>query len=536
MNKKVLFGRKARKKMFSGVDKANNAVKVTLGPLGRNVLYAGSYQADYGTHSYPLEVTKDGFRVTQRFDLEDFFERAGSNFVKECAYKTVMQAGDGTTSTVVLMHHMVKMGMRAIRWGANPMKLKRDIDMAVSRVVSVLKARAVQIGEDHERIEQIANISANNDPEIGGMVASAFKKIGHEGSIDIEAGKSVVTEIKMAKGYRMESGWMLPQFVNKKERGTTEFEEPMILLYNKVITHHKQIEKMIALVLAARRPLLIVCAGAQEEGLTYLAVNNQSRLDKNGQYVEAPIKCCIVKAPPSMDAQEMEDLAVLTGATFMADNRGTDIKEIKLTDFGTARRVVVTKDECIFVEGRSKQPNLDNLLEELRIQKRDAKNEDEAAPIEKRIAKLTGGVAVIQVGAATETEMKEKMDRFDDSVRAVKSAIAEGYVAGAGTAYLRIRSGNKIVDSALAMVLKQICYNIGIPAKEWWQIWKRKGVFERVRDATGNMGYNAKTGKVEDLIEAGIIDPAKVIRCALQNAASSATMMLTTECSIVDSY
>lgn len=537
MNKKVLFGRKARKKVFCGVDKANNAVKVTLGPLGRNVLYAGSYQADYGTHSYPLEVTKDGFRVTQRFDLEDFFERAGSNFVKECAYKTVMQAGDGTTSTVVLMHHLVKKGMKAIRWGANPMKLKRDIDLAVLRVVSILKTRAIHIGEDHVRIEQIANISANNDPEIGGMVASAFKKIGHEGSVDIEAGKSVVTEIKVAKGYRMESGWLLPQFVNKAERGTTEFDDPMILLYNKVITHHKQIEKMIALVLAAKRPLVIVCAGAQEEGLTYLAVNNQARVDKKtGQYIEAPIKCCIVKAPASMDNREMEDLAILTGGTFMADNRGTDIKEINLTDFGTAKRVVITKDECIFVEGRSKQPSLDNLLEELRIQKRDAKNEDEAAPIEKRIAKLTGGVAVIQVGAATETEMKEKMDRFDDSVRAVKSAIAEGYIAGAGTAYLRIRSGNKIVDSAMEMILKQICYNAGVPPREWWQVWRKRGIFEHVRAAAGNVGYNAKTGKVEDLIEAGVIDPAKVLRCAIQNAASSATMFLTTECSIVDSY
>ncbi len=522
--------------MFAGVEKITDAVKVTLGPEGRNVLYAGSYQADYGTHSYPLEVTKDGFRVTQRFDLEDFFERAGANFVKECAYKTVMQAGDGTTSTVVLMRHMVYRGMRAIRWGANPMKLKRDIDIAVARVVSVLKTRAIQIGEDNARISQIANISANNDPEIGGKVAEAFKKIGHEGSIDIEASKSVATEIKVAKGYRMESGWLLPQFVNKKERGTTEFEDPLILLYNKVITHHKQIEQMIAVVLAARRPIVIVCAGAQEEGLAYLAVNNQPRMDKNGQYVEAPIKCCIVKAPPSMHQQEMEDLAILTGATFMADNRGTDIQEMKLSDFGTAKRVVITKDEAIFIEGRSKEPNLENLITELRIQKKEAKNEDEAAPIEKRIAKLTGGVAVIQVGAATETEMKEKMDRFDDSVRAVKSAIAEGYIAGAGTAYLRIRSGNKIVDSAMDMILKQICYNVGAPPKNWWEIWKRKGVFERVRAASGNIGYNAKTGKAEDLLEAGVIDPVKVLRCALQNAASSATMMLTTECSIVDSY
>lgn len=536
MNKKVLFGRDARKKMLSGVKKTTRAVEITLGPLGRTVLYAGSYVADYGTHSHPLFATKDGFRVTQFFDLEDFFEKAGSNYVKECAHKTVMQAGDGTTSTVVLMCHMVEKGIRAMRWGANPMQLKKDIDAAVARVVSIMKARATQIGEDNEKIAQIANIAANNDPEIGGMIASAFKKIGHEGSIDIEAGKGVTTEIKMAKGYRMESGWWHPLFINKQERQTVEFEQPLILLYNKVITHHKQIENAIKLVLGCKRPVVIVCAGAQQEGEAYLVVNNQHKVDKNGQFVEAPLKCCIVKAPPGTDNQDMEDLATLTGATFMADNRGTDIKEIKLTDFGTCRRVVISKDETIFIEGNSREPNLGNLLNELRIQKKDAKNEDEAAPIEKRIAKLTGGVAVIQVGAATETEMKEKMDRFDDSFRAVKSAIAEGYTAGAGTAFLRIRSGNKIVDSAMDMILKQICYNVGMPAKKWWEFWKRKGIFEHVRSATGNIGYNAKTGKIEDLIQAGVIDPVKVQRCALQNAASSATMFLTNECLIVDTF
>lgn len=536
MNKKVLYGWKARKKMFGGIKKHTNAVKVTLGPDGRHVLYAGSYVADYGTQSYPLEETKDGFRVTQRFDLDDFVERAGSNFVKECAHKSVVQSGDGTTSTVILMCHIAEKGIRAIRWGANPMRLKKDIDAAVARVVSVLKARAIHIGEDHARIEQIANISANNDPEIGGMVAGAFKKIGHEGSVDIEAGKGVITEIKVAKGYRMESGWLHPLFVNKKERQTVEFEEPMILLYNKIITHHKQIETAMKLVLQCKKPIVIVCAGAQEEGLAYLMLNSQPRVDKNGQYVEAPIKCCVVKVPPGTDNQDIEDLAILTGATFMADHRGMDIKEIKLTDFGSCKRVVVSKDEAIFIEGNSKEPNLTNLLTELRIQKNAAKNEDEAAPIEKRIAKLTGGVAVIQVGAATETEMREKMDRFDDSVRAVKSAIAEGYVPGAGTTFLRIRSGNKIVDSAMDMILKQICYNVGAPPREWWEFWRKKGIFERVRDASGNMGYNAKTGKIEDLIEAGVIDPVKVQRCAIQNAASSATMFLTTECLIVDTF
>lgn len=536
MNKKTLFGDEAREKLLSGINKITDAVKVTLGPDGRHVLYAGSYIADYGTHSLPLEVTKDGYRVTQRFDLEDFHEKAGMNLVKECAQKTVIQAGDGTTTTVVLMRHLVVGGLKAIEAGANPMELKKDIDRAVSRVVATLRARAVQIGNDNDKIRQIATISANNDQEIGDMIAGAFKKIGDEGSIDIEAGKSVLTEIKVAKGYRMESGWFHPAFVNKKERQTVEFEEPMILLYNKAVTHHKQIEKAIAVVLQAKRPLVIVCAGAQEEGLAYLVVNNQPRVDKNGQYIEAPIKCCIVKVPPNTQNQEMEDLAILTGATFMADNRGTDIKEIKPTDFGTVRRIVITKDECIFIEGKSREDELESLLTELRIQKAVAKNEEEAAPIEKRIAKLTGGVAVIQVGAATETEMKEKMDRFDDSVRAVKSAIAEGYTVGGGTAYLRIRSGNRIVDSAMDMILRQICNNMGLRPKGWWEFWRPADIFVQVQDARGNHGYNAKTGRVEDLIEAGVIEPVKVLRCALQNAASSATMFLTTECVIVDSF
>lgn len=536
MNRKTLYGKEAREKLLSGVNKTTDAVKVTLGPDGRHVLYAGSYVADYGTRSYPLEGTKDGYRVTQRFDLDDFYEKAGMLLVKECAQKTVTQAGDGTTTTVVLMRHMVVEGLKAIDAGANPMELKKDIDRAVSRVVSTLRARAVQIGEDNEKIRQIATISANNDQEIGDLIADAFKKIGHEGSIDIEAGKSVTTEIKVAKGYRMESGWFHPAFITKKERQTVEFDDPMILLYNKHITHHKQIKNAVAHVLQAKRPLVIVCAGAQEEGLAYLVVNNQPRVDKNGQFIEAPIKCCIVKVPPNTDNQEMEDLAILTGGTFMADNRGTDIQEIKATDFGTVKRVVITKDECIFIEGKSREDQLDNLLTDLRIQKATAKNEDEAAPIEKRIAKLTGGVAVIQVGAATETEQKEKMDRFDDSVRAVKSAIAEGYTAGGGTAYLRIRSGNKIVDSAMDMILKQICANMGLRPKLWWELWRPADVFDKVLDARGNFGYNAKTGKVEDLILAGVIEPVKVLRCALQNAASSATMLLTTECLIVDTF
>lgn len=527
MHKRALYGKEARNKLLSGINKGTNAVKVTLGPLGRNVLVARVYEANYATHSLPIEVTKDGYHVTQRFDLEDPFERAGFELLKESAQKSVDQSGDGTTSTCVLMQHIVEEGIKAIDAGANPMELKKEIDAAVARVVSVLKTRAIQVRNDNEKLFQIATISANNDADMGRMVADAFKKIGHEGVVDIEAGKSVHTEIKIAPGYRFDKSWVSPYFMTNGAKQLVEFENPLILLYNRVITHHDQI--MRAMQIAPKgRPVLIICPGAQDEGLAFFVSNV---LQKN-------FSCCVVYAPGIGDAQreEMEDLSILTGATFMADNRGTAIKNMTIDDFGTAKKVIVTREETIIIEGDTDQKELEDLINELRMNKASEKNEDDAAPIEKRIAKLTGGVAVIQVGAATETEMKEKMDRFDDAVRAVKSALTEGYTVGAGTAYLRIGSGSKIIDSAMAMILRQICANIGLTSRHWWEFWKTKHIFDQVHDATGNMGYNAKTGKVEDLIEAGVIDPVKVLRCALQNSASSATMVLTTECLIVDHY
>lgn len=529
MNKRTSYGNAAREKLLSGINKITDAVAVTLGPRGRNVLIGHSINADYGMVSLPNEVTKDGYRVTQRFDLDDFQEKAGVVQVKECAQKTVDQSGDGTTSSCVLMRHMVMEGMNAIFNGANPMQVKRDIDEAVARVVSILKTRATQIGrEDHEKIYQIAMIAANNDPEIGQQVADAFKKIGHEGVVDIQAGASVKTEVKTAAGYRFPESWVHPLFINRPERQTAEFDDPMILLYNRVITSHKQYEKAFEIVVNKQRPLVIICPDAQDEGLNTLVLNN----------LQKRIKCCIVKSPGLGDAQrlEMEDIAILTGATFMADNRGEDIREIEPKHFGHAKKIIITKEETIIIDGQGNKEDLQAFLGELRTQREEAKNEDEAAPIEKRIAKLTGGVAVIQVGAATETEMKEKMDRFDDSVRAVKSAIAEGYTVGAGTALVRVRSGNPIVDSAMDMILQQICANAGLKRKKWWQFWKHKHIFDRVREASGNIGYNAKTGKIENLIDAGVIDPVKVLRCALQNAASSATMVLTTEALIVDCF
>lgn len=527
MNKKTLYGAEARAKTLAGVNKIADAVSVTLGPQGRNVLISQSMVVDYGVHSLPIEVSKDGYRVTQRFDLDDPFEKAGILLVKECAQKSVDQSGDGTTSSVVLMRAIVAEGIKLINAGANPMELKRGIDRAVEYVVGELKMAAVKIGDDNEKIFQIATISANNDVVIGRLIADAFKKIGSEGIIDIEAGKSVKTEIKIADGYKWHyDNWISPLFVNKPEKQICEFEDSLILLYHGRITHHTQVKRALEITMQAGRPLLIVCEDAAEEGLAFLAMNN----------IQKRVQVCVIKSPGFGEARriEMEDMALLTGGNYISDIRGLNIKEVEGINLGQARKVIVTKEETVIIGGIHDGEGLEKLLADLRMDLTRAKNEDERFPIEKRIAKLTGGVAVIQVGAATETEMKEKLDRFDDAVRATKAAISEGYIVGGGTAFLRIKTGDKIVDSALTTILKQICYNVGLKPKKWWEFWKPKNVFDTVNQSIGNIGFNAKTGIIEDLVKAGVIDPVKVLRCAIQNAASSASMILTSECLICD--
>jgi chaperonin GroEL len=535
MLKKTLYGDSARAKIFEGIKKIAAAVKVTLGPSGRNVLISKSMIVDYGVHSLPINVTKDGHRTAQAFDLEDPHEKAGVLLVKEACRKTVDQAGDGTTTTAVLLEAIVEQGMKLIEAGANPMELKRGIDKAVRHVIDELKGMAIQIGDDNDKILQIASISANNDAEIGRLIADAFKVIGNEGIIDIEESKSVETEIKMSKGYRFERGWLAPIFVNKKEKLTCEFENPLILLYEKTIIHHTQMER--ALTVANGRPILIICEDAKEEGLGFLGLN----------VYQGRLQCCVVKSPSFGESrrEDMEDLAILTGGTYISDSKGVGIKEMEFENFGQASKIIVTKEETTIIGGNSDKGALQNLLNELRMNLAQAKNEDEKAPIEKRIAKLIGGVAVIQVGAATETEMKERLDRFDDAIRATKSAISEGYVVGAGTSFLKIipkgvaitathitTNKQSVEDQCIRLIynvlrepLKQICRNAGVD-DEYIQ--------KSVSLMGGNFGYNAKSGKVEDLIKAGVIDPVKVLRCALQNAASSATMVLTTEVLIAD--
>lgn len=535
MNKKTLYGADARAAVLAGVRKIAAAVKVTLGPMGRNVLVSQSMVVDYGVHNLPIRITKDGYNVTRSFEINDNpFEQAGVLMVKEAAQKSVDQAGDGTTTTVLLLEAIVEKGIELVNAGANPMELKKGIDKAVEYVVSELAKMATPIKGDINRIRQIATVSANNDSEIGDWIAKAFEKIGDEGVIDLEASKGVNTEIKLADGYKWSAEWISPLFVNNKEKQITEFLDPLILLYEKKVIHHTQVQRALEICIQKGKPILIICEGADDEGLAFLAMNT----------IQQRIQCCVVKAPSFGNDRriEMEDLAILTGGIYISDSKGVGIKEIELDHFGTAKKVIVSKDEVIIIGGLSDKDAVEDLLNELRMNLAEAKNEDEKAPIEKRIAKITGGVAVIQVGAATETEMKEKLDRFDDAVRATKAAISEGYVCGSGAAFLKAREnwgimgmqsdffdGKALLNHSIIEPLRQIVLNAGKDADT---------IYKKVSDAQFrnevNVGYNAKTDTIEDLVEAGIIDPVKVLRCALQNASSSAGMILTSEVLICD--
>lgn len=518
MNKKTIYGKEARAKILDGIIKISKAVKCTLGPMGRNVLISQSMVVDYGTHSLPLHATKDGYTTAKNFYLDDPFETAGVLLVKEAAQKTVDQAGDGTTSTVVLLEAIAVEGIKAIDDGGNPMELKKEIDKAVEFVVSELKKMAVPVKGDIERIRQIATVSANNDKLIGDLIAQAFEKIGEEGVIDIEAGSGVNTEIKIADGYKWGNGWVSPFFVNNNGKQTCEFTDPWILLYEKKVTHHTQVERALEAAIKHGKPVLIVCEDAEDEGLAFLAMN----------VMQKRLQCCVVKAPAVGYArnEEMEDIALLTGGTYMSDRKGESIKDVQLKNFGVAKKVIVSKEETIIIGGNQDSAAVETLINELRMNLSQAKTEEEKYKIEKRIARLKGGVAVIEVGAATETEMKERLDRFDDAVRATKAAVSEGYVPGGATAFMRIGdTGSAIINTILSSPLKQICDNAGV---------KTESIVSAVKDQQGNFGYNAKSDKIEDLVAAGIIDPVKVLRCAIQNAVSSAGMVLTTEALIAD--
>lgn len=533
MNKEVIFGKEAREKLALGAKKITDAVRVTMGAAGKCVLIGNGAYGNDGMVQLPTIVTKDGYTVTKHFELKDVLENRGAMMIKEAAEKTVTQAGDSTTATCVLAESMISEGVSLIDNGANSQELKRGIEKGVELAVEELKKISIPVSGDNNKIFQVATVSANNDPIIGRYIADAFAKIGEEGIIDIQQSKTAETNIKISDGYKWNKGFISPLFVNVPAKETCEFQNPLILLYEKKITHHTQVQRAAELSLQSNRPLLIICEDAEQEGLAFLAMNNYQKR----------ISVCVVKAPEFGEArrESMEDLALMTGGTYISDIRGVGITDIDIKHLGGAKKVVVTKEETVIIEGEGAKEDIEEFVNDLKMNLTQAQTEDEKYVIEKRIARLRGGVAVIEVGAATESELGEKLDRYDDAVRATKAAIAEGYVAGGGTAFARISQTNwvipstsisfangiQLVKNALQKPLLQISENAGLDSKS---------VLNSVLAESGNVGYNVKSEKVEDLIEAGIIDSTKALRCALTNAASVAGTALISECMIVTTF
>src|SRR6185369_3864809 len=436
-----------------------------------------SMWTDTGTIALPNISTKDGYRTARSFDVDCHFERVGVVAVKETAQKTVDEAGDGTSTSCILVEAILKEGLKQIEAGVNPIEVKRNIDKAVDIFVTKLRSLATQIGQDFDKIFNVATVSANNDPVIGKLISDAFRQIGTEGVVDIQAGVSNETVVKIANGYKINNGYLNNIFVNNGSKQNCELENPLILLYQNKITHHTQLERSLHIAAGAGRPILIICEDAEGEGLAYLAINTK----------QGKIKSCIIKAPAIGDERriEMEDLAILTGGSYVSDIRGINIKEIEPNNLGQAAKIIVTKDDTVIVSPDTDKRALEDLLNDLRMNLAQCKNEDERYPIEKRIARLQGGIAVIEVGAPTETEMKEKMDRFDDSIRATKSAISEGVIVGGGMAFLKIDTGNEVIDKAKEKIFDQVCENAGVTSGTYKAQLKE--------DNNINLEYNAKS-------------------------------------------
>lgn len=525
MQKIILYGSEARQKVADGVNKVADAVITTMGPRGRSAIIARSFPSQNGMQYYQPIVSKDGVTVSRNIMLTDYMENVGCLMIKETAEKTMALAGDGTTASCLLVKEILNEGLKLIDNGENPQQLRREIEEAVQYVVSELKKMAIPLDNDSERIKQIATVSANNDPVIGQLIADAFATIGKDGILTIEESKSTKTEIKLTEGFKMESGWISPYFINDHAKGVCELNNPYILLYDKKLYQLKPLQQIMEQIMAREgSSVLIICPDADGEALSTLTFNA----------VNGKLKVCIIKAPFGENKiEEMEDIALLTGGVYISDEKGYSLEGTKLSQLGRAKKVVVSKDDTIITGSAGKKEDIDETVSSIREKIAKSDDELEKEKLSKRIAKLTGSAAVLLVGAATETEMKEKVDRCDDAIKAVKSAISEGFVAGGGTAFIRIsenmpvdKKGFQLILSVLPTPLMQICKNAGVDPLER---------VAEVAKATGNTGYNGKTEKVEDLVKAGIIDPAKVLRCSLEHAASTATMILTSETLICDS-
>ncbi len=523
MAKEITYNTEAREALKKGVDQLANAVKVTLGPKGRNVIIDKKYGAPH--------ITKDGVTVAKEIELADAAENLGAQLVKEVASKTGDQAGDGTTTATVLAQAIVGVGLKNVTAGANPMDLKRGIDKAVSTVVAEIKKQSEVVGNDFDKIEQVATISANNDAEIGKLIADAMRKVSKDGVITIGEAKGMDTTIDVVQGMQFDRGYISPYFVTNTETMEVEMDKPYILIYDKKISNLKELLPVLEPAVQSGRPLLIIAEDVDSEALTTLVVNR----------LRAQLKICAVKAPGFGDRRKemLEDIAILTGGTVISEEKGIKLESATIEMLGTAESITVNKDNTTIVNGAGDKDAIANRVAQIKAQIAATKSTYDKEKLQERLAKLAGGVAQLNVGAASEVEMKEKKDRVDDALSATRAAIEEGIVAGGGVAYIRAQkaldslkgenedeqTGIEIVRRAIEEPLRQIVTNAG-----------KEGavVVDKVRNGEGDFGYNARKDTYENLKAAGVVDPAKVTRVALENAASIAGMFLTTECVIVD--
>ena len=523
MAKEIKFDTDARELLKSGVDQLANAVKVTLGPKGRNVVIGKKFGAP--------QITKDGVTVAKEVELEDNFENAGAQLVKRVASKTGDDAGDGTTTATILTQAIVTEGLKNVTAGANPMDLKRGIDKAVDKVVEHIKNSAEVVGDNYDKIEQVATVSANNDPEIGKLLADAMRKVSKDGVITIEESKTRETSIGVVEGMQFDRGYLSGYFVTDTDKMECDMENPYILLYDKKISNVKDFLPILQPAAESGRPLLVIAEDVDSEALTTLVVNR----------LRAGLKICAVKAPGFGDRRKamLEDIAVLTGGVVISEEKGLSLDKATLEMLGTAKKVTISKDNTTIVDGAGEKEAIKNRVAQIKNEIAASTSSYDKEKLQERLAKLSGGVAVLYVGANSEVEMKEKKDRVDDALCATRAAMEEGVVVGGGTTYIRAQealkdlkgenadeqTGINIVCRAIEEPLRQIVANAG---------GEGAVVVNNVREGKGDYGYNARKDVYEDLRAAGVIDPAKVSRVALENAASIAGMFLTTECLIVD--
>ena len=524
MAKQLFFDIEARNKMKKGVDILANAVKVTLGPKGRNVVIEKKFGAP--------QITKDGVTVAKEIELEDLIENMGAQMVKEVASKTADIAGDGTTTATVLAQSIISEGLKNVAAGANPMDLKRGIDKAVVAVVNSLKAQSQTIGNDSKKIQQVASISSNNDETIGKLIAEAFAKVGKEGVITVEEAKGTDTTVDVVEGMQFDRGYISPYFVTNSEKMEAELQNPYILIYDKKISAMKDILHILEKVAQGGRPLLIIAEDLEGEALATLVVNK----------LRGTLKVAAVKAPGFGDRRKemLQDIAILTKGIVISEEQGYKLENADLSYLGSAGSVTIDKDNTTVVGGKGKKEDITARVNQIKAQIETTTSDYDKEKLQERLAKLSGGVAVLYIGAATEMEMKEKKDRVDDALHATRAAVEEGIVPGGGVAYIRAiegleklkgaanedeTTGIQIVKRAIEEPLRQIVYNCGIEGSI---------VVQKVKEGKADYGFNARTEVYENLFKAGVIDPTKVTRIALENAASIAGMLLTTECVISD--